>query len=174
MRRFFIEPSNITTSEATIAGTESRHIRKVLRMLPGDKISLFDGTGNIYMAVIDKITKDKIKTSIIKKEKALPEAPYVHLGIALLKGSKMDLIIQKVTELGVNTIIPFTSQHCVAHEKKARLDRWERIAFESCKQCERPVPPVLKPLQDLNGILKTPGEKDTKIIFGRRAGGRVL
>lgn len=165
MYRFFIDPSTIKSSEATIVGPESRHIRKVLRMVPGDTICLFDGNGNIYRAVIEKITKDKVKTTIFQKEKIKPEPPYLHIGIGLLKGAKTDLIIQKATELGANTILPFTSQHCVAHKNKARLDRWERITFESCKQCGRPVPPVLKPLQDFKGILKTPAEKDTKIIF---------
>lgn len=165
MRRFFIEPTQITSLEATIVGPESRHIRKVLRMIPGDKISLFDGRGNIYLAKIEEITRDKIKTSILQKEKAAPEPPFIHLGIGLLKGAKMDLIVQKATELGVDTMLPFSSQHCATHEKKARLDRWERITFESCKQCGRAVPPVLKPLQDFNSLLKIPGENDTKIIF---------
>lgn len=165
MHRFFIDPSNITSSEAAIIGPECHHIRKVLRLVPGEEVVLLDGKGNIYLAAIKDISKNKINTTILKSEKAELQPPFVHLGIALLKGAKMDLVLQKTTELGVNTISPFKSQYCVAHEKKVKLDRWRRITFESCKQCGRPIPPELKSLQSFDDLLRIPEKKDKKIIF---------
>ncbi len=165
MRRFFVEPSNIRNTEAIIVGQESHHISKVLRMNRGDKISLFDGHGNIFEAIIQEITREKTKASITQHERAVIEPPYLHLGFALLKGSKMDLIIQKATELGIHTLYPFTSQYSDAHKKKIKMDRWKRIIFESCKQCQQPIPPVLKPVQNFNELLSIPEKKDKKIIF---------
>lgn len=166
MRRFFIDSSNIDGSTAIITGSEALHLQKVLRMGVGDKISLFDGKGHIYLAVIEEVSKKSIHATILETKRAIEQEPYLHLGIGLLKGAKMDLIIQKATELGANTISPFISKHCAIHEKSnTRLERWEKIALEACKQCGRPIPPEITPIYDFKAILTDGKKHDKKIIF---------
>ncbi len=90
----------------------------------------------------------------------------MHLGQALLKGKKMDLVVQKATELGITSIHPFISEHSTvssANENKA--DRWNRVAYEACKQCGRAVPLVCHPATSLDVLLAASKDYDVKMIF---------
>jgi 16S rRNA (uracil1498-N3)-methyltransferase len=119
----------------------SQYIQNVLRLRKGDMISLFDGRGSEYEASITELSEGKITVEIGKQKKAhLPDLK-VTLAQSLPKGSKMDFIIQKSTELGVQRIIPFISSRSIPRlsETKAveRRKRWERIAVEASRQCGR-------------------------------------
>ena len=172
MRRFFIAPENITGSAAILTGPEARHISTVLRLTTGITIILFDGSGSYYEAVLTKISPSRVETKIVSIfpyiETAEDFHPTLHLAIGLLKGKKMDLIIQKITELGVAGLHPFRSRFCIAQDHvDSRLSRWQKIALEACKQCNRPRPPVIDPSKDLEELLSTSGENDydLKLIF---------
>lgn len=118
-------------------------------MRTGDTISLFDGRGSEHEAAITELSEGKITVEIGKKKKArLPDLK-VTLAQSLPKGSKMDFIIQKSTELGVDRIIPFISSRSIPRlsESKAveRGKRWVRIAVEAARQCGRAkIPEVTK------------------------------
>jgi len=172
MRRFFVEPENIVGPTAVLTGAEARHITAVLRLAPGTTITLFDGSGSYFEAMITKISPTRIETKIISitpyVEGTEDFPPALHLGIGLLKGKKMDFIIQKITELGVAGLHPFHSRYCVAQDHgKVRLPRWQKIALEACKQCNRPKPPDINPTKDLKELLSGSGEDghDLKLIF---------
>ena len=172
MRRFFVAPENITGSTAVLTGPEARHIATVLRLSTGITIILFDGTGTYYEAVLTKISPSKVETKIVSITPYIETAedlhPRLHLGIGLLKGKKMDLIIQKSTELGVAGLHPFRSRYCVAQDHaKDRLSRWQKIAIEACKQCNRPKAPEMNPIKDFKELLSGSGEDihDLKLIF---------
>lgn len=152
MARFFVDPCNITRDKAVITGSDVKHIKKVLRMKEGDEITLLDGLGNQYDAEICSLEKDAVICTQLKKTKAVGEPP-VHLTIVqcLPKADKMELVIQKGTELGVSSFIPLQCQRSVVRldNKKAasRQQRWQKIALEAAKQCRRPlVPLVEKPM----------------------------
>jgi 16S rRNA (uracil1498-N3)-methyltransferase len=162
MRRFFVEPENIVGPTAVLTGAEARHITAVLRLAPGTTITLFDGSGSYFEAMITKISPTRIETKIISitpyVEGTEDFPPALHLGIGLLKGKKMDFIIQKITELGVAGLHPFHSRYCVAQDHgKVRLPRWQKIALEACKQCNRPKPPDINPTKDLKELLSGSG-----------------
>ena len=172
MRRFFIDPENITGSTAVLTGPEARHISTVLRLSTGTAIVLFDGSGSYYEAVLTRISPSRVETKIVAItphiETGEDAHPALHLGIGLPKGKKMDLIIQKITELGVTSLYPFHSRYCAAQGKtKDRLSRWQKIAIEACKQCNRPKPLDINPTQDINELLSKDAEKvhDLKLIF---------
>jgi 16S rRNA (uracil1498-N3)-methyltransferase len=172
MRRFFMAPENITGSTAILTGPEARHIATVLRLSTGITIILFDGTGSYYEAVLTKISPSRVETKIVSITPYIETAedfhPALHLGIGLLKGKKMDLIIQKITELGVASLSPFHSRYCVAQDRTgSRISRWEKIALEACKQCNRPKPLDINSTENFKELLSDSKEEvhDLKLIF---------
>jgi 16S rRNA (uracil1498-N3)-methyltransferase len=172
MRRFFIEAENISGSTAVLTGTEARHISTVLRLSPDTTITLFDGSGSLYEARITKISPARVETKITTLTPYIDTAddirPALHLAVGLLKGKKMDFIIQKSTELGIESLRPFRSRYCAAHDAGAgKPVRWQRIALEACKQCNRPKPPDLYGVTDYNNLISLSGREnhDLKIIF---------
>jgi len=181
MRRFFVDPENIAGAHAFLAGHEARHIATVLRLATGTTVTLFDGSGSYYEALLTKITPNRIEVRIISITPYIDSGetfrPALHLAIALLKGKKMDFIIQKSTELGVASLRPFRSQYCAVHEDAAsRISRWQKIALEACKQCNRPRPPVVKETADFKNLLTASGQEEhgLKLIFWEETGGKTL
>lgn len=166
LRRFFINQTDITGESAQLTGSEAHHLRTVLRLTPGDAIIFFDGTGARYHARIEKILKDRVTASITGRTQDLPAQVRLHLGQALLKGQKMDLILQKATELGVDAIWPFYSEHGIHKPlKESQMDRWQRIVLESCKQCDRAKPPEIHTPRELTDLLAQLPPCDTRLIF---------
>lgn len=172
MRRFFIEPENIAGSTALLTGQEARHISTVLRLATGTNVVLFDGSGSYYEAVLTRISSSRVEARIVSITPYIAAAEdfhsRLHLGIGLPKGKKMDLIIQKATELGITGLHPFSSRFCAVQEKAgSRIQRWEKIALEACKQCNRPKPPDIYPAQDFHDLLtENAGDAhDLKLFF---------
>jgi 16S rRNA (uracil1498-N3)-methyltransferase len=181
MRRFFVESENIVGPTAVLTGAEARHITAVLRLAPGTTIRLFDGSGSYFEALITKASPTRIETKIISITPYIEATedfpPALHLGIGLLKGKKMDFIIQKITELGISTLHPFRSQYCASYDLAAnRLSRWQKIAMEACKQCNRPKPPDLHDVTDYKDMLSDSGQyvNELKLIFWEEEGQKSL
>jgi 16S rRNA (uracil1498-N3)-methyltransferase len=172
MRRFFIEPENISGATAVLTGTEARHISTVLRLAAETAITLFDGTGSYYEALITKISPARVETRIISIipyiDTAEEKYPALHLAVGLLKGKKMDFIIQKSTELGIESVRPFRSLYCAARDATAvKHSRWLKIALEACKQCNRPKPPDIYEATGFETLLSLSENENysRKIIF---------
>jgi 16S rRNA (uracil1498-N3)-methyltransferase len=181
MRRFFVDPENIVGANAFLAGQEARHIAAVLRLATGTTITLFDGSGSYYEALLTRITFNRVEAKIVSITPYIDTGetsrPALHLAIALLKGKKMDFIIQKATELGVDSLRPFRSQYCAVHDHAAnKLSRWQKIALEACKQCNRPKPPAIQEATDLGDLLTVSGQEqhDLKLIFWEETGGETM
>jgi len=181
MRRFFVDPENISGPIATLTGTEARHISTVLRLSTGAVITLFDGSGSYYEAELTKITPNRVEARIVAIapyiEVANVSRPTLHLGLGLLKGKKMDFVVQKITELGIDSLRPFRSQYCAAQEPDGgRLSRWQKIALEACKQCNRPKPPDLHEIASFKDMLAFAGKEgfDLKFIFWEEEGRKNL
>lgn len=166
LRRFFINPADITGETAQLTGPEAHHLRAVLRLSPGDPITFFDGTGTRYQARIERILKDRVTATIVGQSQDLPPKVRLHLGQALLRGQKMDLILQKATELGVDVIWPFYSEHGIHKQPRdTQMERWQRIVFEACKQCDRATPPEIHDPREIIDLLIQPPPCDTRLIF---------
>ncbi len=130
---------------ATFAPDQSRHIATVLRMRPGDRVVVFDGTGTEYIAVLETVTPTQTGARIIETHRGVSPALHLVLLQGVPKGAKMDDIVRMGTELGVTEFMPFISARTVAMGR-GRVGRWLRIAMEAAKQCRRPdVPAVLTP-----------------------------
>jgi 16S rRNA (uracil1498-N3)-methyltransferase len=156
--RFFVSPDQIKESRIVITGPDVNHIARVLRLGRGSALTILDGRGKAYAAVIQELGRDEVSCDINKELPLTPACPVkVTLVQGIPKGDKMDLIIQKGTELGVSRVIPLICSRCVVRPAGDRLprkqERWQRIALEAAKQCRRPdVPEVAEPAE-LDGVL---------------------
>ncbi len=166
LRRFFINPTDITGETAQLRGPEAHHLRTVLRLTPGDPITFFDGTGARYQARIEQILKDRVTATIVEHTQDLPPKVRLYLGQALLKGQKMDLILQKATELGIDAIWPFSSEHGIHKpQREAQMERWQRIVLEACKQCDRAKSPEIHAPREVTDLMTQPPPCDVRLIF---------
>jgi len=151
-RRRFFAPRNAFAHDnamVRLEAEEARHLRDVLRLQLDDEVYVFDGEGREFQCSITELRRDFAELTVVAEvEPASPESPLnLTLGIALLKGEKFDLVVQKLTELGVTTIVPLTTEradirlHNVKDAEK-RVLRWQRIAHEAAKQSGRARVPV--------------------------------
>jgi 16S rRNA (uracil1498-N3)-methyltransferase len=156
MSRFFVtqDAVDITNGRITITGEDVRHIRNVLRSAPGDTLEISDGAGTDFNTAIDLIEKESVVVRIMASMTNKTEPPIdIMLFQGIPKADKMDFIIQKCIELGVNKIVPVTTARTVvrfdnARDAAAKAARWQRIASEAAKQCDRGIiPVVLEPVR---------------------------
>jgi len=175
MPRFYIPNPHIENGLLKIEGDEVKHIQKVLRLKAGDEMVLFDGLGQEFEGTIIKEGRSSV---VVKIQRILPSKGVdlfeVTLAQSLLKGEKMDYLIQKATELGVKEIIPFFSSRSVPLlEKSRRLKRhvrWEKIAVEASKQCGRGVIPKIESLQDYSDMLRGASTDSLRLILWEKKG----
>jgi len=170
MRRFFLEKNRVKESKATIRGSEAKHIGRVLRLGVGDTLYLLDENGWEYKAAIISKSSKLVEVELLKKSPPREDSSItVVLGQALPKAKKMDFIVQKATELGVSTIIPFFSERTIPSlddkQLKKRRIRWKRIAVEATKQCGRLVVPQIEAMLPFKEILKEWSDNSLKIIL---------
>jgi len=151
--RFFISPDQVRDPSITVTGDDLRHIRTVLRKQPGDLLTLLDGQGREYTVRIRTIEKEKIDTEIVDQRMRELPAVRITLGQGLPKSDKMDLIVQKATELGVSSIVPLVTERTIVKMKdeEKRIIRWQKIIREAAMQSGRPdIPKVetIRPFRD--------------------------
>ncbi len=171
-RRFRIGPEKVQGRQAIIDDPlEIQHIRKVLRLREGEPVILFDGKGKEYQASIARISPREVILSLAPgAESPDKESPFkIILGTALLKSAKFDWLLQKVTELGVGEIVPFSSSHVVPRwgegQAEKRHARWEKIVAEAAKQCGRAVIPGVLPPRSFEEVLEGDWGEVTKAIL---------
>lgn len=164
-RRFFAPPSafNFAKRTVTLTADEARHLREVLRLKPGDEVSVFNGAGKEFRGRVSQARREFAELELDEEiEPPRPESPLqITLAVALLKGEKFDLVVQKATELGVNKFVPLITRYAdirLRDESDAskRVARWQRIALEAAKQSGRAVVPEVSLPKPFPSILKNP------------------
>ncbi|MGE4559272.1 MAG: 16S rRNA (uracil(1498)-N(3))-methyltransferase [Desulfobulbus sp.] len=147
MRRFYLPLQSLPADRIEISGQEARHMAMVLRLQPGQQVEFFDGQGTVLTAVLRSADKHRVVADIVgvRHEDAQEQAPLT-LAQCLLKGKKMDLLVQKATELGVRTFLPLVSRYCENRGDRDPVERWQRIMIEACKQCHRATPMEIAPV----------------------------
>ncbi|MBX4266718.1 16S rRNA (uracil(1498)-N(3))-methyltransferase [Clostridium estertheticum] len=154
MHKFFVPKSSIDDNKAIIEGEDVKHIYKVLRLQVGEKVSINNSCGKEYIGEITYIDKKVVNINILKENPINNESPIeVYLFQGMPKSTKMDLIVQKNTELGVKSITPIITQRVevkteiMEFKKDKEIDkkiiRWNRIALEASKQSKRSLIPVI-------------------------------
>jgi len=178
MARFYVPHPHVDGGVLRVEGTEARHIRKVLRLKAGDPVTLFDGSAREYDGCIVELGPSFVLVRVEKAFSPQKDSPLeITLAQSLLKGEKMDYVIQKATELGVREIVPFFSSRSVPllerSKRQERHHRWERIGMEASKQCGRAILPVVRSLQDYDEMLRlVPGDALRFILWEKE--GTVL
>jgi 16S rRNA (uracil1498-N3)-methyltransferase len=150
VRRFFAENIPGEGGLISLTGKEANHIRNVLRMKQGDTLTVTDGKGHLFKAMIEESHRKGVRAKIIKALPAPAPSPInIHLVQALIKSRPMDILIQKTTELGVGSITPFISERTAVKMRDEQLSRkmvhWEEIMKAACKQSGNSNLPALNP-----------------------------
>jgi 16S rRNA (uracil1498-N3)-methyltransferase len=141
----------------------ARHVGRVLRLLPGDELTLFDGLGGDYPATIVELGKRELIVECGEKRDSECESPLtITLAQGVSKGERMDYTIQKAVELGVSRIAPIDTERSVVNLKgdrlQKRMDHWRGVIISACEQCGRNTLPQLLPMMSLDEWLGQPLE----------------
>ncbi len=172
MRRFYAPPENFKNENVVLCEEETRHLRDVLRLRESQQVRVFDGQNREFVCEIFKIEKRQTILKIIEEiEPSASESNLdLTLAVALLKGEKFDIVIQKAVELGVKNFVPLITKRCDVKIKDAdkKTERWRKIALEACKQSGRADLMKIETPTDFEKFIKT--TKGAKILFSERGG----
>lgn len=151
MHKFFTPANLFTDTHATIEGEDVKHIYKVLRIEAGEKVVINNLEGKEFLGQVEEVNKKEVIIKILEPMETNNESPLnIYLFQGLPKAAKMDLIVQKGTELGTKEIIPVVTERVDVKLKGEfkKLDRLQRIALEACKQSKRTmIPKVNEPIE---------------------------
>lgn len=141
-------------TQCQLSEDAANHVGRVLRMVEGEQLELFDGSNHIYPAIITESNKKSVKVNILGRELSDKESNLkIHLGQVISRGERMEFTIQKSVELGVNVITPLWSERCGMKLDGERMDKkiqqWQKIVIAACEQCGRNVVPEIRPLMKL-------------------------
>src|SRR2546430_4359392 len=178
-RRFYAPPKTFSDDAkcATLGAEETRHLRDVLRLKSGDEVYVFDGAGREVRGLVQSVTRDSSEISVGDEvEPARPESPLnLTLAVALLKGEKFDLIVQKMTELGIVRVIPVINARADVKirsdvDAARKLIRWRRITVEASKQCGRARLMDIEDPTVFHDFVERPTGDELRLMFSERAG----
>lgn len=159
MNRFFVSKEDIDDYIVTIKGDDIKHIKNVLRLKENDEISVCDNNDNDYIVKLDSISNEAVKGTIVERINIIRES---NINITLYQGfpksSKMDMIIQKATELGVKKIVPVITDRTIVKIKdkkkeNKKIERFKKIAIEASKQCKRGTIPEITSVMSVDMIV---------------------
>ncbi len=163
LKRFFVDKIESTIS---LCGEEFEHAKNVLRLGVGDEVVLLDNSGKEYTAVIAQVEKKRMTLNVVREELGLREAETeVCLLFGYLKNAdKNEFIVQKAVELGVKRIIAFSSAYSSAYMNENKLERLNKVAKESAKQCLRSTAPAVEYCESLEKALALAGGYENKLF----------
>ncbi len=163
LKRFFVDSVQPTTE---LCGEEFEHAKNVLRLGEGAEVILLDNSGKEYTAVIAQVEKKRMLLNVVREEVGSREAATeVCLLFGYLKNAdKNEFIVQKAVELGVAKIGVFSSEYSSAYMNENKLERLNKVAKESAKQCLRSVAPTVVYYDKLSAALESAAGYDNKIF----------
>ena len=150
MQKFFVEENQIENDKINIIGEDVKHISSVLRMQKGEQILIGSKeTLETYLTEIEQIEKEKVVAKIIEKLDTQTESNVeIDLYQGLPKADKMELIIQKTTEIGISKVTPVDMVRCIVKldekDTKKKIERWKKVAEGAAKQSKRSKIPEIK------------------------------
>ena len=168
--KFFVAREQINNNKVTLTGSDVSHIRTVLRLEAGDSIQVISDSDKWLTVRLVEVKTKEVKGEVVASVTINVESPLaVHLGQALTKGNKFDVILRKSVELGVRSITPLMTERCVVktHRTEGKIERWKKIALESSKQCGRTQIPQMAEggIATLETFCRKNDHQDLKLIF---------
>ena len=169
MQHFFVSPEQVKEEKIYVEGSDVNHIKNVLRMKLGEKLTVNDGEGWQYLCEVESYESDMAVLHIVEKSKAETElSSRIYLFQGLPKQDKMELIVQKAVELGAYQVIPVSTKRAVVKldAKKAgkKVERWQQIAVSAAKQAGRGIVPTVGEVCTYAQALKMAEELDVVLI----------
>ncbi|SDS83268.1 16S rRNA (uracil1498-N3)-methyltransferase [Halopseudomonas sabulinigri] len=169
--RFYLD-TPLNEGEQTLTGDVAHYIGRVLRLGPGAKVQIFNGSGQEWPGEVMAAGKREVLIKLQAAIAGLPESPLqTHLGQAMSRGERMDWAIQKAVELGVNQITPLFTERCEVKLQGERADKrqahWQQVAVSACEQCGRSVVPAINPPTSLHDWLPAL-TSDLKLVLHHR------
>ncbi|MEC7293563.1 MAG: RsmE family RNA methyltransferase [Pirellulales bacterium] len=153
--RFFLSQTP-TEDTARLEGDEARHLARVMRAKTGDTVELFDGQGTSWTATVQAIQRNHVSLRLDQKQsETISNKPIITLAVALPKGDRQKWLIEKITELGTDSLVPLTTTRSVAEPTAAAISRLQRGVIESCKQSGRNRLLEITQPQSLHNLLTT-------------------
>ena len=167
MPRFFVDgpPED---GMLVLRGEDAHHAGRVLRLRPGEAVTLCDGRGTDYDCTVETVEKDAVACRVQDSHPADTEPKQrLTLYMALPKGDKMEFIVQKAVELGASEIVPYLSKNCVSRPDKTdkKVERWRKIAVEAAKQCGRGVLPAVHPVLPVAEAIARAAQIETALFL---------
>jgi 16S rRNA (uracil1498-N3)-methyltransferase len=160
-------------AEAQLDDNAARHVGRVLRMQPGQALSLFNGDGQDYRALIASAGKKNVTVQVEQPTANGSESALeIVLGQTLSKGDRMDYAVQKATEMGVSRIVPLSTEHCDVRLKSDREDKrlshWRSVAISAAEQCGRARVPDILPVMNITEWLEYSRRCDLRLVLHHR------
>lgn len=169
MQRYFVPADQITGNSVTVTGEDARHITKVMRFREGEQIIVSDGQGKDVTAAITLLSSERVEGQIIGEISEKRELPVrVTIAQSLPKGDKMDMVIQKGTELGAASFFPYVSARSVVRlddkKEEKRGERWRKIAKEAAEQAHRSLIPDISSVFSWRQLLDESRNYDAAVL----------
>ncbi|MFD2256476.1 16S rRNA (uracil(1498)-N(3))-methyltransferase [Luteolibacter algae] len=163
MPRFHLPPEQWTETPF-LDGTEAKHLAQVLRIQPGQTITVFDGRGSRAEAKVLSVSKQRVDLMLELAESHDTPLPEITLAQAIPKGKNMEWIVQKAVELGVSKIQPLVTRHTIVSPGDDKAEKWRRIALEACKQCGQDTIPIIEDPLDFTQWIANQDTAELKIL----------
>ena len=172
--RIYCAPDHLEADRAILTGSAFHHLKHVLRMNPGDTLVVFDGAGHEVLAVLEVYQGETAIARVLADTAVSSESPLdLTLAPSLAKGKKIDLVVEKAVELGVNRICVTTSRRSIAQIDPAaaldRVERWRRLAMAAAEQSGRTMMPVIERIRPLEEVAAAKPADTLGLIFTRNA-----
>jgi 16S rRNA (uracil1498-N3)-methyltransferase len=156
MLRIFLPVINLSGNQVSISGEKARYLATVLRCATGDELIVFGGQGNCLRTRILRVDRREVLAEVLKEFVCNMESPLnIVLVQGLLKGQKMDMVIQKATELGIKEVQPVVTQRSQLRDTR-KVARWKKIAEEASEQSGRSIVPIIHEPIGFNDFLLSP------------------
>ena len=170
MRKFFVKTENINENEIMITGTDVNHIKNVLRLAVGEKIQICNQENSQnYICEITSISNESVITRVLEEVNQTVEGNIeLHIFQGLPKADKMELIIQKGTELGVCRFIPVAFKRSIVKltgkDEEKKISRWQKIAEVAAKQSHRDIVPEISSVKKIDKVCDMISDYDIVIV----------
>ncbi len=176
--RAYCKPPTTEPKAITLDADESHHLIVVNRARVGDTVVAFDGKGTEWICGLATADKRAAQLTVRFAQKAKPLPFRITLGQALPKGSYMDAIVRKATEIGASTIVPLESERTQVHldgeRSDKKIEKWQTAALEAAKQCGNPWLPEIAPVQSADAFMESARDYDLKLIASLQPGAESL
>ncbi len=174
MPRIFLPVPEVKTGLVSVTGENARYLTTVLRCHTGDLITVTDGGCRSYPGKIIRATRNEVSVEITGSGRISgAESPIrIVLLQGLLKGNKMDLVVQKATELGVTEIVPVITERSQVRETR-KIARWQKVAQEASRQSGRAYVPVIRDPFDIESVFSRRSVSGRGIMFWEKGGERL-